>query len=145
MQPHEFKGAVQSAIADWQTSFSSPAAGIEVGAVPVFFENGPQPDESTVGPIWVDVAFRFYSGRLSELGSDTNRHTGVIAVGVYTKTGEGTAGAEAVIRSLTGTLCRKRWGSSGVTLGHERMTPPPDYFGWHRSGAMVSFYFNETR
>lgn len=143
MMPEEFKGAVQGAIAEWQTTFESLAGGIPRGTLPVFYENGPEADESAVGSIWLDVEFRFYSGHLTEVGSATNRHTGVIAISVYTKRGEGTVASEAVLRSVTGLLKRRRWGGDAVTLGYERMTPPPNFFGWHRAGAMVSFYCTE--
>ena len=76
----------------------------------MFYENGPQPDESKLA-YWLDVELRFYSGHMTEIGEGAGgRSSGVIALSLYWKAGEGTGDLDEVLDSLHTVLRARRFG-----------------------------------
>jgi len=144
MTVDDFRGQVNQLVADWAASYANPALGIALGSVPVFYENGPEPDAATAR-LWVDVEIRFYSSNLIALGESDGRHTGAISTAVFIKDGEGTQIPDALLRDLTKLLRRRRFGTGAYTKYPERTTPPtPSFFGWFRSGLLTPFVLHEN-
>lgn len=144
MTAQEFRGQVNHTVAEWASTYTNDLLGIKAGDVPVFYENGPEPD-STALRFWVDVEVRYYSSHLQALGSAAGRHTGAISTAVFIKDGEGTQLPEELLRSLTALMRKRRFGTSAYTTYPERTIPPtPSLYGWYRAGLLTPFVLNES-
>ena len=81
MKVKDFRSAVNAAVEAWRASYDTST--LPHGPLPVFYENGPQPDESKLA-YWLDVELRFYSGHMTEIGEGVGgRSSGVIALSLY--------------------------------------------------------------
>ena len=130
MSTEAFRSAVHSEIAAWGAA-SYPA-------VPIFYENGPTPDEETVGPIWLDVELRFYGGAIASVGTSPRmRQTGAVSVMVYRKESTGTKLSDQVIDSLCAALQARRLG--GAVLLAPQRTVPTNLLGWLKTGILLPF------
>ena len=111
--------------------------------LPVVTENGPQPDENTIGQIWLDCEIRFYGSHHVTMGTNPiGRHTGAISTQVFYRAGEGTGRVDDVVDSLLANFKNVRL-SSGV-LKFPQRTVPTLLRGWHKSGLLVPFYLDEA-
>lgn len=112
--------------------------GTDYPTVPINWENGPALDKDRVGPVWLDVEFRWYAGSFAGMGlNPTDRHSGAISLGVYTRQHEGTSTATAIVDTL-GTRLKARRIGEGVLYAPQRLTSPT-LLGWHRRGLLVPF------
>lgn len=130
MTTKAFRSAVFSAIQSWQAaSFSM---------LPVIYENGPVPDEASIGPIWLDAEIRWYGGSIASVGTTPRtRDTGSISLMVHYKESEGTGSSDDVIDSLSALLAPQRLG--GAVLGARQRTVPNSYKGWYTTGILIPF------
>lgn len=142
MKTQDFRSSVNAAVEAWRTGYDMSQ--LPNGPLQVFYENGPQPDESSLH-YWLDVELRFYGAQVAEIGKGGGGRTnGVIALSLYWKLGEGTAYADALLDSLHTALRHRRLDARSFTLHGERMTPQlPSYYGWYRPGYMIPFTLDE--
>ena len=141
MKVKDFRSAVNAAVEAWRAAHDTST--LPYGSLPVFYENGPQPDESKLA-YWLDVELRFYSGHLTEIGEGAGgRSSGVIALSLYWKAGEGTGDLDELLDSLHTALRARRFGPAAFTLHGERMIPPPSFYGWYKTGYMIPFILDE--
>lgn len=132
MTTEAFRSAVQGAIKDWGAA-SFPA-------VPIFYENGPIPDQASVGLIWVDVELRWYGGTIASVGIiPTMRQTGAVSVSVYFKEAAGTQQPDQICDSLGALLQARRLG--GAVLWAPQRTVPTHLLGWYKTGILVPFTY----
>ena len=102
------------------------------------WENGPEVDEASVTKGIVEVELRFYSASLAEVGANSaNRHTGAIALWVYTRQTSGTEVGDLICDGLARLLKQRRLGSA-MTRAPQRLVPSPAK-GWYRTGVTVPF------
>lgn len=138
MKVADFRQAVATEVEAWRAGYAGAGA-----PVPVFYENGPEPDAAKLS-YWLEVELRFYSSSEVEIGKGgAGRTTGVIALSLYWKKGEGAGAADEILDSLHKALRRKRLGAGAFTTHGERMTPPPDFYSWYRTGYMIPFVLTE--
>jgi len=124
-----FRAAVNTALQDWA---------IAPGAVPIFFENGPQPDLANVGDVWVDTEVRFYGASTAALGErPMGRATGALVVRVFVREGEGTGRADDLMDQLEELFRPRRLGGARFDFP-ERLTPT-QHLGWHKVGILAPF------
>ena len=143
MSPTKFRTSVNQLLHDWAQTFEAPALGIAAGTVPVYYENGPDPDPTKL-KLWVELETRFYSSSLIAVGRSDGRHTGALSIGCYIKSGEGTQVPDAILQSLSSLLRRRRFGANAYTQFPEWTIPPsPSFYGWRRSGLLVPFILHE--
>lgn len=130
MTTEAFRSAVNGAVQAWgAASFPS---------VPILYENGPTPDEASIGPIWVDLEIRWYGGSIASVGiTPTMRQTGAISACVYYKRATGTALSDQIIDSLCTLLQGQRLG--GAVLWAPQRTVPAHYLGWYKTGMLLPF------
>lgn len=141
MNVREFRSAVAAAVEEWRLSYDM--TDLPSGALQVYYENGPVPDLATL-PYWLDVELRFYASEVTEVGKGgAGRTSGVIALSLYWKYGEGVAYVDDILDSIHRALRRRRLGPAAYTLHGERMTPPPDFYGWYKAGYMIPFVLDE--
>lgn len=127
-----FRSAVHAEVESWRAA--------EFPDLPVFYENGPEPDQAAVGPAWLDVSIRWKTARLLTVGDGhgpRGRETGVISLQLYHKEAEGTALPDAVMDSLDQRFKARRLG--GAVLYQPACYPPTNALGWHKTGLMVEF------
>lgn len=109
--------------------------------MPVITENGPTPDEKSVGVIWLDCEVRWYGGRNISIGeTPMGRHSGAVSAQVYCREASGTAGSDQVVDGLIGLLKNARLG--GGQLQFPQRTAPTLLRGWYRTGVLVPFYLD---
>ena len=65
MNAEQFRGTINTLVADWAAAYADADSGIPVGGVHVFYENGPEPDLEKE-QAWLDVQLRFYSANIRE-------------------------------------------------------------------------------
>lgn len=130
MTPKEFRAAVFSEINVWATA--------NYPSMQVLFENGPTPDEATMGAIWLDVELRWYGGSVAAMGTNPRmRQTGAVSVMCFYRTGEGTAAPDDVVDGLSAHLQARRMGA-GVLDAAQR-TVPTNLRGWFKTGLLIPF------
>lgn len=135
MTTEEFRAAVTARILTWQAA--------NFPNLPVVTENGPVPDENTIGPIWLDLEVRWYGARNISMGAKPmGRHTGAVSAAVFFRAAGGTAQPGAVVEGLIAQLQNVRLGA-GV-LEFPQRTVPTEVKGWHKSGLLVPFYLNAS-
>lgn len=107
-------------------------------AIPVCYENGPVPDQDTIGPIWLDVQLRWYSATIASVGaSPRTRDSGAVSVNCFYREGSGTQLSDQVIDSLRSRLAGKRLGA-GTLWAPQRMAPT-NLNGWMKNGMLLPF------
>jgi len=125
-----FKSAVAAELAAW-TLASAPTTDI-------VYENGPVKGEQEISSPWVDMEVRFYGGRPATTGDrPMGRHTGAVALSVYTRQGDGTGDADTLVDSLIERF-RTRYLGGGSLAFPQRMTPTT-LKGWHKVGVLIPF------
>lgn len=133
MTTTEFCGVVTARILAWQAA--------NYPALPVITENGPVPDENTIGPVFLDLELRWYGGQNITMGSSPlGRHTGAVSANVFYRAYEGTAQPGAIVDSLITLLKNVNLGAG--QLQFPQRTVPTMLKGWHKSGLLVPFYLN---
>ena len=111
--------------------------------VPAFYENGPQPDEGTVGPIWIDVAIRWYGAKFVTVGTrPRGRHTGVLSTNVYFREGEGVALPDQVIDSIKELMRGRRLGAAVLYMPQRQI--PTNIDGWYKVGLLTPFTLDDA-
>ena len=107
------------------------------------YENGPTPDEATVGPIWIDCDIRWYSARLASMGvRPLGRHAGTILTNVYFRDAEGTGPVDAMLDEIKELLRARRLG--GAVLSMPARTISTDFHGWYKSGLLTPFTLDDA-
>lgn len=130
MTPKEFRASVNAEINAWATA--------NFPTIPVIYENGPVPDEDTIGPIWLDVEVRWYGAHNATLGVTPRvRHSGAVSVNCFYRNGEGTDQPDSIIDSLSDHLQNRRL-SAGV-LEAAQKTVPTNLRGWYKTGTLIPF------
>ena len=133
MTTEEFRAAVTARVLTWQAA--------NFPALPVITENGPVPDENTIGPVWLDLEIRWYGGQNISMGiNPLGRHTGAVSAQVFYRAAEGTAQPGAIVDGLITLLKNARLGSG--QLQFPQRTVPTDFKGWYKTGVLVPFYLN---
>ena len=126
----DFRAAVFAEVQTWGAA--------NFPAVPIIYENGPVADEDSIGPIWLDVELRWYSGEIATLGETPRmRHGGAVSVMCYFKESKGTEQSDLMLDSLATTLQARRLG--GAVLWAPQRTVPSNMLGWYRVGILVPF------
>ena len=130
MTPKEFRAAVNTEINAWSLA--------NFPTIPVVYENGPVPDEGTIGPIWLDVEVRWYGAHNATLGEVPRvRHSGAVSVVCFHRNGEGTDQPDTLIDSVS-TFLQNRRLSAGVLEAAQR-TVPTNLRGWYKTGTLIPF------
>lgn len=130
MSIEQFRAGVTQALVDWHQA--------NYPAIDIAFENGPVPDQNVVTSPWLDVELRMYSGSsLGVGGPKAGRYTGAVTVRCFTKAGEGTAQADAILDSLDKTFSGLR--VSGGALEFPDPMMPVTALGWYKRGLMFPF------
>ena len=142
MNAEQFRSAINVLVADWAAVYADADAGIPVGGVHVFYENGPEPDLETE-QAWLDVQLRFYSANTIAVGRSDSRYNGVVSLAAYVRETTGTRVPDRILGGLTKLLRHRRVGDSAILYAPERTIPPPAFYGWYRSGLMIPFVLNE--
>lgn len=125
-----FRGAVVSELLAWQSA-SAPTTD-------VVYENGPVKGENEISSPWVDMEVRFYGASEATVGErPMGRHSGAVALAVFTRNGDGTGAADALIDSLIEHFRSRRVGG-GVLKFPQRLTPSLAR-GWHKVGVLIPF------
>lgn len=132
MSTKPFRAAVNGALATWGAA-SFPT-------LPIIYENGPVPDQDTIGPVWLDTEIRWYDAQHLGLGSlpFTGRHSGVISAQLYYRSAGGTGQVDDIIDSLSNYLKSQRLGG-GLIRYPQRTVPVPEARGWYKSGLFFPF------
>jgi hypothetical protein len=135
MTTEQFRQAVVSRVLAWQLA--------NYPALPVITENGPVPDENTIGPIWLDLELRWYGAQNVTMGvNPLGRHTGAVSANVFYRAYEGAAQPGAIVDSLITLL--KNVGLGSGQLQFPQRTVPTTLKGWYKSGILVPFYLNAS-
>ncbi|VTU32269.1 hypothetical protein H4CHR_02978 [Variovorax sp. PBS-H4] len=135
MATEQFRSDANAAIEAWRLA--------NFPDVPAFYENGPQPDELTVGPIWIDVSIRWYGAKLVTMGDrPLGRHTGVVSVNVFHREGEGTALPDQVIDSVKELLRARRLGAAVLYMPQRQI--PTSVDGWYKTGVFAPFTLDDA-
>ena len=130
MTSEEFRSTIFSEIRDWVS--------VEFPTLPVVYENGPQPDEDAIGPIWLDVEIRWYDGSVAAFGeAPRTRDFGAVSLACFYKTGEGTKTPGEVIEGLSSLLQVRRFGAA--VTGARQRTVPTHLLGWYKVGVLIPF------
>lgn len=130
MTSKEFRAAVFQMFVDWQAA-SYPA-------LPIIYENGPVPDEESIGPIWLDVEIRWLGSSISTLGAQPRtRLTGNISAMCYHRQASGTDEPDSIVDSLATLFQAKRIGAA-VTDAAQRSVPT-FFNGWYKTGIYIPF------
>lgn len=130
MTTKAFRSAVWAALETWGAA--------NYPAIPLIYENGPTPDEASIGPIWLDAEIRWYGGRIASVGvNPLTRDTGSISLMLHYRESEGTSLSDDVIDSLAALLKPQRLG--GAVLGAKQRTVPNQFKGWYTTGILVGF------
>lgn len=132
MTTEAFRAAVVTKLQAWATGFPS---------LRVVYENGPVPDEGSIGNIWLDQQLRWYGGAPVSIGSDTTRHSGAISLMVFYRSAAGTAEPGAIVDSLLQAFRRQRLG--GAVLRNPQRTVPTNLKGWYKTGILVPFTLDD--
>lgn len=131
----QFRSDVQATLEAWRVA--------NFPTIPAFYENGPVPDEESIGPIWLDISVRWYGAKFVTVGERPfGRHTGVIATNVYYRSGEGSALPDQVLDSIKGLLRAKRLGPA--VLHMPQRTTPTDVNQWYKAGLMTPFTLDDA-
>ena len=130
MSTEAFRSALHQRIADWGAA--------NYPTTPIFYENGPTPDEDKVGPLWLDVTVRFYGGTVASVGAKPMlRQSGALSVVCFYREASGTARTDQVIDSLCLEMQARRIG--GGTLWAPQRTVPTFLLGWYKTGILLPF------
>ena len=130
MSIQNFRAGVMQALVNWHQA-NYPGTDIA-------FENGPVPDQNDVTSPWIDVELRMYSGTsLGVGGPKAGRYTGTVAVRCFTREGEGTTQADAILDSLDKLLSGLRVAGGSVEFPDPMM--PVTAEGWYKRGLMFPF------
>ena len=130
-----FQDAFHTALVDWQQA-NEPD-------LPMFYENGPEPDQARVGDTFVMSEIRWYGASYITVGSNpVTRDSGALSLNVYFRSGEGSARASELIDSLRRLFKARRLGHA--TLMASQRTVPVWVGGWYRTGLLVPFELNSN-
>lgn len=133
MTSKEFRAAVFGEVQTW--------AAANYPTIPIIYENGPTPDEGSIGPIWLDVELRWYGGSPASIGPNARmRSTGALSVMCFYRAGEGTGQPDDLIDSLSEFLQARRLGA-GILEAPQR-TVPTNLRGWFKTGMFLPFTLN---
>lgn len=134
MSTKDFRAAATTEIQNW--------AAANFPAIPVLYENGPTPDEDKVGPVFIDVEFRWYGAQQLSVGEYfKGRNSGAISVNVFYRESYGTGQVDDIVDSLKSTL-RPGYCGGGV-LKFPQRTVPTHIKGWYKSGLLFPFTLDE--
>lgn len=106
--------------------------------LPVVYENGPVPDEDTIGPIWLDVELRWYGAVIASVGANPRaRDTGAVVINCFYREGAGTRQPDQILDSLRTLLTGRRLGEG--TLWAPQRASPTNLRGWRKAGVSIPF------
>ncbi len=127
----DFRGAFNSAIEAWRLA--------NYPDMVVVYENGPQPaNEGEAGPMFLDTSVRWYGASPSTVGTrPRGRHTGALALHVFSKQGQGVGQPGEVIDSLVELLRNRRLGSAVLSM--PQLGVPGTANGWSKLSLFVPF------
>jgi len=135
MATEQFRKDTQDALEAWRLA--------DFPAVPAFYENGPQPDEGTVGPIWIDCAIRWYGAKFVTVGTrPRGRHTGVLATNVFYRETEGAALPDQVLDAIKEQMRSRRLGAAVLYM--PQRTIPTEVNGWYKVGLITPFTLDDA-
>lgn len=135
MATEQFRKDAQEALEAWRVN--------NFPRINAFYENGPVPDEQTVGPIWIDCSIRWYGSKFVTVGErPRGRHTGVVATNVFYRQGEGTAQPDEVLDSIKELMRSRRLGAAVLYM--PQRTIPTDVDGWYKAGLITPFTLDDA-
>ena len=135
MATEQFRGAVQAELEAWRLEAYPD--------VPAFYENGPVPDENTIGLMWIDCMVRWYAAKLVSMGTrPLGRHTGTVLTNVYFREGEGSRDPDQVLDSIKEHLRARRLG--GGVLYMPQRSVPTKMHGWYKVGLLTPFTLDDA-
>jgi hypothetical protein len=133
MNTKEFRAALFADIVAWGAA--------AFPAMPLIFENGPVPDENSIGQIWLDCEVRWYGAKNVSMGvTPRGRHSGAVSTQVFYRQAAGTGQADDVVDSLETLLKNKRLGAG--QLQFPQRTAPTHLKGWYKTGLLTPFYLD---
>lgn len=125
-----FREAVASEIEAWRVA--------EAPTLDIVHENGPVKGEQEISSPWLDLEIRFYGAQpITVGGRPRGRHSGAIAITVYTRMGEGSGQADELVDSLIEKFRARNLG--GAKLAFPQRMTPTDFKGWHKVGIIAPF------
>jgi hypothetical protein len=130
MNTKDFRAAINGEIVAWGAA--------NFPALPLIFENGPLVDQDKIGPVFLDTELRWYAGTPLSVGSgQSGRHSGVISLMLYSRSAQGSGGADDILDSLEPLLSRRRIGTAVVNF--PQRTIPTNLVGWYKTGLLFPF------
>lgn len=113
-------------------------------SVPIFYENAAMPDEKAAPAVWIDVEIRYAGADEVTVGArPRGRETGALWLRVFTRAGEGTQTASAILDTAT-EFFRTNRRNSDAFLRFPIHQPPLPAPGWHRSALLIPFVNDQT-
>ena len=135
MATEQFRRAVQAELEAWRLEAYPD--------VPAFYENGPVPDEQSIGEIWIDCLVRWYGAKFVSAGvRPMGRHTGTVLTNVYFRQAAGTALPDQIIDSIKERMRARRLG--GALLQMPQRTVPTEFHGWYKVGLLTPFTLDDA-
>jgi len=133
MSESVFRGAAYTLLNDFAV----------VQDVPIFFENGPEPDLDAVANTWLDVELSFGEASSVTLGArPRGRQTGFLIVRVFARQGTGTLDQDVLTEALVELLRPQHLG--GATLEFPKRLAGVALKGWSKAGLMVPFRLDKA-
>lgn len=135
MTNKEFRAALAQHLQSWQSA--------NYPALPLVYENGPVPDELTIGPVWLDFEIRWYAGNNITMGiNPIGRSSGVVSLMVFHRSGAGTGLSDDIVDSLLQAFRNTAFGSG--RLEFPQRVVPTELKGWHKTGLLIPFYLDSA-
>ena len=134
MSTESFRSALVANLLQWRDA--------NFASLPLLTENGPVPDEASLGPVWLDLELRWYGASLVSIESrPVGRHKGAISLCVYYRLGEGTRLSDQIMDSLNERLRHQRLGGAVLLFGQRSV--PTEYKGWYKTALFFPFQLDE--
>lgn len=131
----QFRTAFTGVVETWQAA--------NFPNLPVVYENGPVPDQDKIGPIWLDVEIRWFSGHNIEIGENARgRYGGALSLNVFSREATGTQAPDGILESLETLLKNRHLGGGRTHFPHVSVSP--GMLGWYRAGMLVPFTFETS-
>jgi hypothetical protein len=125
-----FERAVAAEVEAWRAALAT--------STDVVYPNGPVLQENQISSPWVDLSVRYYGAQPMTVGPRApGRHSGAIALAVFTRRGEGSAEANGLVDSLIELTRGRRLG--GAVLEFPQRMTPTEIKGWEKVGILVPF------
>lgn len=132
MTKTQFRSWVETQVDTWRAA--------NYPTLPVFYENGENPDQGKVGALWLDVEIGYRGGVAAAVGGRAPaRLSGNVRLMAYMKQGGGMQAGEAVLDSLLDHFRTNRRAAGGVMLDVPVPHSAPPMLGWQKAGWLVPF------